>query len=281
MLLLWGGKIEKIASHDDIDIFAPDDSRFSFLKSPYAAHKTKSAVDIYYGSFGGEAFSPVDGEIIDIRSFDTPTPFKDINSREYLIAMSQGKYVIKIIHIKPEVSIGDTLSKGEMLGTFIKNGYFIFWNDPVMHVEVRKQWDYLRASNNLHLLPDIEWTALPEGKTLEVDCRIEEVNKRYSLLSAPYSTCGDVKGFATDGGFLDGFISSNGDDGFFGIVKRQGFSHPAVSSFEISKGDSEIKCSGVAFCLSLKEPAIKVIPEIYSDKPISLGDNIHLKLTFY
>ncbi|MCX9025088.1 MAG: hypothetical protein OIN85_03210 [Candidatus Methanoperedens sp.] len=273
--------MKKIASHDDIEIFAPDESRFSFLKSPYAAHKTKSAVDIYYGSFGSEALSPVDGEIIDVRSFDTPTPFKDIDSREYLIAIRQGKYVIKIIHIKPEVSIGETISKGDFLGTFIKNGYFIFWNDPVMHVEVRKPWDYLRASNNLHLLPDIEWAALPEGKTLELDCRVKEVNKKYTLLSAPYTTCGNVRGFAIDGGFLDGFISSTGDGGFFGTVKQQGFFHPELSKIEISKDDAEIKCSGLAFCLSLKEPGIKVIPKKYGDKPISLGDKIHVKLAFY
>jgi hypothetical protein len=170
---------------------------------------------------------------------------------------------------------------GDLLGTFIKNGYFIFCNGPVMHVEVRKPWDYLRASNNLNLLPDIEWTALPEGKTLEVDCMVKEVNKRYSLLSVPYITCGDARGFAIDGGFLDGFISLNGDCGFFGTVKKQGFFHPEVSSLEISKGDSEIKCSGVAFCLSLKNPRIKVIPGKYGDKPISLGDKIHVKLAFY
>jgi len=169
-----------------------------------------------------------------------------------------------------------------LLGTFIKNGYFIFWNDPVMHIEVRKPWDYLRASNDLNLLPDIEWTTLSEGKTLEVDCWVEEVNKKYALLSAPYTTCGDVRGFATDGGgFLDGFISSNGDGGFFGTVKQQGFFHPVVSSLEISKDDSEIKCGGIAFCLSLKEPRIKVIPKKYGDKPISLGDKIHVKLAFY
>ncbi len=273
--------MRKIASHDGVDIFAPGNSRFSFLKSPYAAHKTKSAVDIYYGSFGSEALSPVDGEIIDIRSFLTPTPFKGLDTKEYLIAIAQSKYVIKIIHIKPEVSIGDTVSKGKPLGTFIKNGYFIFWNDPVMHVEVRRPWDYFRASNNLSISPHIEWMALPEDKTLELACRVKEVTERYTLLSAPYSACGEVKGFAMDGGFLDGFISSNGGGDFFGTIKQQGFFHPSVSSFEISKGDSEIKCGGAAFCLSLKEPAIKIIPERYGDKPVSLGDEIRLKLAFY
>jgi ABC-type cobalamin/Fe3+-siderophores transport system ATPase subunit len=101
--LLRRGIVKKIAGHELIEIYAPDKSRFSFLKSPYAAHKTNSAVDIYHGSFGSEAVSPVDGKIIDIRSFDTPTPFKNIDSKEYLIAIKQGNHVIKILHIKPDV----------------------------------------------------------------------------------------------------------------------------------------------------------------------------------
>ena len=143
MLLIHSVILKKIASHADVDIFAPDNSRFSFLKSPYAAHKTGSAVDIYYGDFGSVAFSPVDGKIIDVQSHDSPTPFKDWNTNEYVIAISQNKNVIKILHIKPDVTPGETISKGDKIGTFIHNGYFIFWNDPVMHVEVRQPEDYL------------------------------------------------------------------------------------------------------------------------------------------
>ncbi len=156
MLLVRGVIMKKIASHCDVDIFAPDTSRFSFLKSPYAAHKTGSAVDIYYGDFESDAFSPVDGKIIDIKSYDTPTLFKDWNSKEYIIAIRQNHYVIKILHIKPDVYPGEMISKGDKIGTFIHNGYFIFWNDPVMHVEVRQAEDYLRASNQHSLTPNIE-----------------------------------------------------------------------------------------------------------------------------
>ena len=119
MLLVHYVIMKKIASHSDVDIFAPRNSRFSFLKSPYAAHKTGSAVDIYYGDFGSDAFSPVDGRIIDIKSYDTPTPFKDWNSKEYVIAIRQHHHVIKILHIKPDVSPGDVISKGDKIGTFI------------------------------------------------------------------------------------------------------------------------------------------------------------------
>lgn len=266
-----------IASHEKIDIYAPDKARFSFLKSPYAAHKTNSAVDIYYGSFGGEAVSPVDGKIINIRSYDTPTPFRNIDSKEYLIAIEQGNHVIKIIHIKPDVSIGEKISRGDRIGTFIKNGYFIFWNDPVMHVEVRNPHDYLRASNNLRLTPAINWIRLPTPKIVDFKCRVEEVNERYSFLSSPYQACGDIMGFSIDGGFIDGYVSLYRDD-FFGVIKPEGFICPKVTELEITSHGSKIKCGGIAFCLTFNEPHIKVIPERYGEKPLSRGDEVHIRL---
>ena len=274
--------MKRIACHGCVGILAPASSRFSFLKSPYAAHRTNSAVDIYYGSFGGEAVSPVSGEIIDIRSFDTPTPFKGIDSREYLIAIGQVDYVIRILHVKPDVHTGEMISEGERLGTFIKNGYFIFWNDPVMHVEVRRRGDYLRASNDLCLKPDIEWSELPLSRTLELECSVDEIKNNYSLLSAlSYSTCGRVKGFALDGGFLDGYISSEPDDGFFGLIRPDGFFHPEISMLEVAAGERKVECAGLAFCPSFSEPSIKVIPAKYGDKPVSKDETVSIRLGIF
>jgi hypothetical protein len=270
--------MKKIARHGDIDLFAPPNSRFSFLKSPYAAHKTYSAVDIYYGTFGSVALSPVDGEIIEISSFDTPTPFKGRDFTEYLIAIRQGKYVIKIIHIKPLVSEGEKISKGDTIGTFIKNGYFIFWNDPVMHVEVRKPDDYRRASNDLHLTPEIKWSRLSSSKTLELECRVEEVRKNYSLLTADHQTCGDVMGYSIDGGFIDGYIPLSGEDGFFGIIKPEGFFHSEICSFEVITNDTIMRCKGIGFSLSFTEPRIKVIPEKYGDILLSVGQKVNIRI---
>ncbi len=270
--------MKKIASYNEIDIFAPDNSRFSFLKSPYAAHKTHSAVDIYYGSFGSDALSPVDGEVIDSRGFDTPTPFKDRDSREYVIALRQKEHVVKILHIKPDVEIGERLSAGDKIGTFIQNGYFIFWNDPVMHVEVRQPDDYLRASNSLSLVPEIKWGRLSSGKRIDLECRVVDLNKRYALLSAPCDTCGDTRGFAMDGGFLDGYVASGAESSFFGIVRPQGYSHPEVLALEITAGGRMVDCAGVAFCLFFYEPRIKVLPKKYGDELFSVGDRVRIKL---
>ncbi len=278
MLLIQGVVMKRIASHGDIDLFAPLDSRFSFLKSPYAAHKTHSAVDIYYGSFGSVALSPVDGEIIEVSSFDTPTPFKGRDFKEYLIAIKQGKYVIKIIHVKPPVSEGEKISKGDAIGTFIKNGYFIFWNDAVMHVEVRKPDDYRRASNDLHLTPKIKWSGLSSSKTLELECRVEEVRNNYSILSADHHTCGEVMGFSINGGFIDGYIPLSGEGGFYGVIKPGGFFHPEISSFEVKTNDTTVRCKGIGFCISFIEPRIKVIPEKFGDMPLSVGQKVNIMI---
>ncbi len=152
------------------------------------------------------------------------------------------------------------------------------WNDPLMHVEVRRPGDYLRASNNLRLTPGIRWSRLSSCRTIELECRVEEINKRYSLLRTNYDTCGDVRGFAVDGGFLDGYITQDTECGFSGIIKPQGYFHPGISILEITAGGSEVKCSGIAFCLSLNEPMIKVIPEKYGDRLLSPGDRVRIRL---
>ncbi len=56
------------------------------------------------------------------------------------------------------------------------------------------------------LSPNIEWRSLPDGKKVEFECVVEEVNENYSLLYAPSLSCGMIRGFAIDGGFIDGYI---------------------------------------------------------------------------
>ena len=128
----------------------------------------------------------------------------------------------------------------------------------------------------MRLTPNIKWSELPAGKTLELECRVEETNKRYSLLSSHCHTCGDIRGFGMDMGFLDGYIPCS-DDGFFGIVKPDGFFHPSVS-LEVTKDNSEIECSGIAFRLSFMKPKIKLIPLKYGDRLFEAGEKVRIRL---
>ncbi len=113
---------------------------------------------------------------------------------------------------------------------------------------------------------------------IELDCRVEKVKNSYSLLCAPYDSCGEVRGFAVDGGFIDGYISSDHEGGFYGIIKPEGFCHPVALELEIKNEGEDMECAGVAFCLSFSEPRIKVIPRKYGDKPLSEGDMVRIRL---
>jgi hypothetical protein len=148
-----------------------------------------------------------------------------------------------------------------------------------MHVEVRKLNDYLRASNDLKLTPAIDWNRVtaPFPDVMDLKCRVEEINKFYTILSAPYQTCGEVMFFSIDRGFIDGYVSSYPDD-FFGLIKPEGFIRPKVTDLGITSDGSKINCAGIAFSLAFNEPRIKVIPQRYGEKPFSKRDEVQIRL---
>ena len=144
---------KKIASACGIDICVGQGGDYSFFASPYQAHRDFAAVDIYQGSdFGGPARSPVDGVVENIRAFDSPTPTKR-SLPEYLTLVRNGDSIVRMMHFTPSVKIGEEISVGDVIGTLINNGFFTYWVDPGIHVEVRKEKDFLRAKGGFELSP--------------------------------------------------------------------------------------------------------------------------------
>lgn len=272
--------MKRIANYKDIDIISNSCNKFTFFKSPYAAHKTFSAVDIYYNS--NIAPSPVWGEIIDIREYNTPTYLKNNNSKEYLIAIEQGDYVVKIMHIKPCLEIGEKVHVGDRLGEFIRNGYFCFWNDLCMHVECRDKNDYIRASNNKRLNFDIGEIKNSMENNEFFEGEVIQTRKNYALISADYATDGKINGFAINGYFLDGFIPLNQDYylNYYGIISKDYCSTLENNNIEmqIYSGNQSISALGLAFSLSFNKPLIKIIPLQYREYFLKEGDIIKLKI---
>ncbi len=290
------------ASFQNIELMAPDDAALSFFKSPFAAHDTGSAVDIAYGDFGSAAYSPVDGEVVDIREFDTPTPFKDRDFREYLTAISCKGFIVKIMHVKPDVEIGDRVRTGEEFGTFIRSGYYYFWNFPHMHVEVRTPDDYVRASNNMPL--DVPVGAVKKvGGGMAEDSDIfgftgEVVfsDKRFALIDCPdYSCSSAINGYAVGGYLLDGFIPT-GEHALhrfaligesrtatpFDTIKSSRNWHMVHSSsvgLRVSDGKNRmIDAAGVSFILFFGKPLIKLIPTRYGGYLPQCGETLSIQI---
>ncbi|HUV82486.1 MAG TPA: hypothetical protein VMW53_05360 [archaeon] len=287
---MTGVSMRPVASARGVDIFCPEDGKFAFLKSPFAAHTTLSAIDIYSGgTFGDIAPSPVEGEVIDIREYPSPTPFKDRDFMEYIIAIRQDESVVKILHSKPVVEVGDTVDVGDPLGILIKNGYFYFWNEPPLHVEVRNAGDYIRASNDNPLSTKFSYSGYNSMES-NIKCRVVFCNEKYALLKGDYKGAG-VKGYELGGCLLDGIIRLGDWDAidYFGLIGTD-VPVPCMRSvgnrFMISvkyvtasiSTEKPVDCRALGFSLSFTEPAIKLIPLKYGEKLFDVGDCVDIKL---
>lgn len=280
-----------VASARGVDIFCPENGKFAFLKSPFAAHTSLSAVDIYSGgTFGDIAPSPVEGEVIDIRGYTSPTPFKDRDFKEYIVAIRQDDSVVKILHSKPVVDVGDVVDVGEPLGILIKNGYFYFWNEPPLHVEVRNVGDYIRASNDNPLLTKFSFSGYNSSMESNMTCRVVFCNEKYALLKGNYGGDG-VKGYELGGCLLDGIIPLGDWDAidYFGLVgtevpvpcmKSAGNRYMISAKYVTASMTAEkpVNCRALGFSLSFCEPTIKLIPLKYGEKLFEVGDCVNIKL---
>ena len=291
------------ASYGNIRLMAPDDAAVSFFKSPFRAHETGSAVDIAYGDFGSPASSPVDGVIVGIREFETPTPFRDQSFKDYLTAVRCGELIVRILHVKPDLGIGDRVHTGENFGTFIRSGYFYFWNFSHLHVEVRMPDDYLRATSNMPLDIPVGVVRRAFPGSVDVDSDIfdftgEVVNscERYALVDCPdYSTDGHLNGYSVGGFLLDGFIPTR-DHALhrFGLVgtnrgappfdcfRSIGNSYMVYSSgVELGVFDREnrtLDVAGASFILFFGKPLIKLVPTGYGEHLPQCGDVVNVQM---
>gem|GEM_PF-676156 len=291
------------AAYKDVKLMAPDDAAVSFFKSPFAAHDTGSAIDIAYGDFGSSASSPVDGTVVDIREFETPTPFKERDFKDYLTAVRCGDLIVRIMHVKPFVNVGDRMRTGEDFGTFIRSGYFYFWNSSHLHVEVRMPDEYLRARSNMPL--DIPVGVVRQAFLGGADAdsgifdftgEVVFLSKRYALIDCPeYSTDGHFNGYSAGGFLLDGFIpacehalhrfglvGNTRNAPPFDCFRSIGNSFMVYSSgVKLSVFDGQnraLDVAGASFILFFGKPLIKLVPVRYGESLPECGDLVSIQI---
>lgn len=272
---------------NNIEIYAEKSWEYSFFSSPYPAHREFSAVDIYQGTgFGGVALSPVTGEVSKTLRFDSPSLGKPLP--EYLILIKTGDYLARIMHVKPTVKAGDVLHAGDELGRFIKNGYFFFWVDAGMHVEVRDPGDYLRARGGCELEPVLreKVTAekpVPELRGVVVDASKRNITVRLNKSNAvkireeyTIMDCATSLGY---GGVLGRF--SLGDEIYFngigiGKIDKVGayMSTFKTTNLKIFADDMEFR--GISFMLG--RDVARLLPPSYGSPALKAGDQVKVRL---
>lgn len=142
-----------------VQLYANIDHHVSLFNSPYYSHKVARAIDIYYNdeSYEEPASSPVNGSVEMVRKVSPPHNKKfKASPSDWLIFLKsevESHLGIRILHVEPEVEVGDKIEIGDHLGHYIRSGYFNFWTGPHMHVEVRDLANPLRAKGGYPLTP--------------------------------------------------------------------------------------------------------------------------------
>ena len=178
--------MKPVASSQGINIYCPKNGRFSFFNSPYPAHHLYTGIDIYPDSkFGDTAPSPVMGKVTKIRRVKCPEG-KMFESSIYdyailLQSLENPERWIKILHVEPAVEVGETLEPGDDLGFLLRSGFFDFWTDPHIHVEVRKPLDPLRARGGFKIERSIRINSAEPVR--ELSGTVIESKPEYSLVS--------------------------------------------------------------------------------------------------
>ncbi len=199
--------------------------RFSLYNSPYRAHDSGCAIDLYPGRLRDGrptgAPSPVSGTVLETRTVRAPSqPYAPADDHLILIecdgAAALAGLTARILHVDPAVSAGDRVDRGDSLGTLVRAGFFAPWVDNHLHVGFRPpDRNPHRASGSLPIEPGIDLRALAWDGTGTV----VESGETYAVLDSPtHPAPGEsfVGVRADAGGVLDGGLPHYDGGGLLG-----------------------------------------------------------------
>ena len=191
--------------------------RFSRYNSPYPAHDAGCAIDLYPGT--DRAVSPVSGTVRSIRSVRCPDrPYAA--SEDHLLLVDCGPHVARMLHVDPDVEVGERVDVGDRLGTLVRSGFFGRWVDNHVHLGFRRPGQNLyRASGSIPIDLGVSVTGLEwDGRGTVV-----EAGQTYVRLDSPSGR--GRRGFAAladdDGVGLDGGLVHYGGGGTFATAEGE------------------------------------------------------------
>jgi len=219
--------------------------RFSLYNSPFPAHDHGRAIDLYPES--EVAPSPVAGEVVDVRTVRAP-PKPYAAEHDHLLVVDTGDHLARIMHVDPDVGVGERLAIGDPLGPLVRAGFFAPWVPTHVHLGFRpRDADPIRASGSLPIDPAVDVTGLPWDGTGTV----VEVGGTWARLDAPaHPDPGEYfVGLASGGGVLDGGLPHYdgggllfGDEGGAAVVAGRPVG--AVDGRDVTWRDCRVTANG-------------------------------------
>jgi hypothetical protein len=303
-------KLLPIAQVDDVTVSAPEAGCISFYNSPYYPHTSGAAVDIYVPSRWHDfAPSPVEGRVAQIYEFTPPKsgPFPVPKREHLLILKSSGtpsRYT-RLLHVAPSVKVGDRIAVGDDLGRLIRSGFFNFWTDPHIHVDVRGDSNLLRAKGSLPLHPFSDGTAVQDfkGDVFE-GLEVASITPDYALLRTRHAArlsglWGVPCTVGEDTGLLDGGIPHYSCGGVYlpsshtvtvgepvrlgatliGWVTRLQGTMAYFRGTPLAIHVNQTQIRGLSLYLFLSDQkTIKILPKAPHKMPLQRGESVSLSL---
>lgn len=223
--------------------------RFSLYNSPYVAHDTGSAIDLYPGNENDRAEtapSPVAGEVLDTRTVSAPSrPYA--TDEDHLILVDTGAHVARILHVDPTVEPGNLVAVGDSLGRLVRAGFFARWVPNHIHLGFRDHDDNLyRASGSLRLEVGVD----PLPVSWDGTGTVVAAGDTWARLDAPdHPVPGEqFAGLESGGGVLDGGFPHYPGGGLLGSdgpVELLGTRVGSVSGRDVTWHDVTVLVDGV------------------------------------
>jgi hypothetical protein len=294
-----------------VGVYAAEQSYISYFNSPYYAHSNLSGIDIYdQADFGDQAPSPLSGRVTKIFTYEPPLSKWFDSSRKaeaiFLEAKENPNIWVKILHLKPEVKVGDVVEVTDILGRYLREGFFALWTRPHIHLELRDPHDHIRARGAYQLSPyfgtcdNLQGSPLSENIFRGVVGSLGEGYVFVKLQGWIPSRIGQFYGITgkigDSWGLIDGGLPHYRKFGFFGEIREdriiKAFStelgifsssittqiHTAECK-DISVRLNEMPCIGISCYLSLRPFQVLKIVLNNRNPPFENNSNVKLEIT--
>jgi hypothetical protein len=197
-----------------VTLYSPQNGIVAFHSSPYPVHVQGGAVDIFTGmDFGVKALSPVSGKVkmIDKSKVGIPRHFKS-DPHDFIISLEVRNICVRLLHIEPEVEVGDFVEVGEEIGRYIRTPLLPFWSYPHAHCEIKDCKDTQSPLDAFPLTPIVkgEYQGSKKKDFSYFNAKIKLFTPNYILVTPEYDLFGKVGHFhgiavsvGTEMGILD------------------------------------------------------------------------------
>jgi hypothetical protein len=291
-------RMKPIVESKGVKLHCPIDGMYAFFNSPFPAHKANTGVDIYPSEvFGGEAPSPVDGEVVLIRRVKAPMGHGFEASDHDTVVLIRNSdnldTVTKLLHIDPLVKVGDEIRVGDPVGVTLRSGYYGWSTSPHLHAEIRNPLDPIRARGGYNL----DLIEVPVGEPVEeIVGTVIHLQPEYAYIKLESKGSGLVSTVKGEPATLDGGIPYYGWMGahtvdapesgtidllgvpIADITQRFHRSCKAESrNYQFTINNKPILGLSLTLCLC-SEPIVKAIPLERNGLDLEMGDWVEVEL---